>query len=486
MDCTTIVPVAVGQRAVRARARGVHRGGRGARGRLRARRRRHAVPRRGRRAAAGAAGRAAARRAGGHLQAGRQQPLAASAVPARVRDEPRPRGGLRRRRRSASDLFFRLAAARSSMPPLRERAEDILRSPSTSWRRGDGDAPALSEPVRDLLQARAYPGNVRDLKQLMARIGLRHVGPGPGDGRRRAAGRAPGRRPAPAGRTSSRSRSVARSRSASGCARSSTSRATPRSRRRSATPTAACATPPAGSASPTARCSCTASAGAAMTLSDPRATRPPQNGLPAVRVSLDHLGRRLGGVVVELLALAVGSRAAPRRPAAAPGAQSGRRCRPSSGPPGPRRSRHATCSIALRCDGELGALEGRHARAAVGHAIAQEPLDVVRESDCRSRRRGSARGPASRGSRTPASAPSRPSGRRTPAPPRRAAELALEALDRPRERRRLADRRRMLASQQPRAPRRRPATPRRGPRAAARRRRGRARPSPALRRRDAA
>ena len=41
------------------------------------------------------------------------------------------------------------------------------------------EPPELSEPVRDLLQTRAYPGNVRDLKQLMSRIRLRHVGPGP-------------------------------------------------------------------------------------------------------------------------------------------------------------------------------------------------------------------------------------------------------------------------------------------------------------------
>jgi DNA-binding NtrC family response regulator len=44
---------------------------------------------------------------------------------------------------------------------------------------GDGAPPPLSPSVRDLLQARDYPGNVRDLKQLMSRISLRHVGPGP-------------------------------------------------------------------------------------------------------------------------------------------------------------------------------------------------------------------------------------------------------------------------------------------------------------------
>jgi transcriptional regulator with PAS, ATPase and Fis domain len=33
--------------------------------------------------------------------------------------------------------------------------------------------------VRSLLLARVYPGNVRDLRHLVARIASRHVGPGP-------------------------------------------------------------------------------------------------------------------------------------------------------------------------------------------------------------------------------------------------------------------------------------------------------------------
>jgi transcriptional regulator with GAF, ATPase, and Fis domain len=80
-----------------------------------------------------------------------------------------------------ADLFFRLAAASIEMPPLRERPEDILSLADHFMARshGDGAAPALSPAVRDLLQARGYPGNVRDLKQLMARISLRHVAPGP-------------------------------------------------------------------------------------------------------------------------------------------------------------------------------------------------------------------------------------------------------------------------------------------------------------------
>ena len=88
-------PVAVGQRAVRARAGCVHRSGRRARRGGRGRRWRDAVPRRGRRAAAGPPGGAPAGRAGGHLQASGKQSLAADALPARVRDESRPAGRVR-------------------------------------------------------------------------------------------------------------------------------------------------------------------------------------------------------------------------------------------------------------------------------------------------------------------------------------------------------------------------------------------------------
>jgi DNA-binding NtrC family response regulator len=39
--------------------------------------------------------------------------------------------------------------------------------------------PALDESVREYLLTREYPGNVRDLKQLVSRIMYRHVGSGP-------------------------------------------------------------------------------------------------------------------------------------------------------------------------------------------------------------------------------------------------------------------------------------------------------------------
>jgi transcriptional regulator with PAS, ATPase and Fis domain len=43
----------------------------------------------------------------------------------------------------------------------------------------DDEVPELDEPVHDHLVRRPYPGNVRDLKHLAARIAYRHVGAGP-------------------------------------------------------------------------------------------------------------------------------------------------------------------------------------------------------------------------------------------------------------------------------------------------------------------
>lgn len=79
------------------------------------------------------------------------------------------------------DLYYRIAAATVRLPSLSERAEDIL----VLFRhfldelRPDGEPATLEPDVAELLQARPYPGNVRDLRQLAQQIHLRHVGPGP-------------------------------------------------------------------------------------------------------------------------------------------------------------------------------------------------------------------------------------------------------------------------------------------------------------------
>jgi transcriptional regulator with GAF, ATPase, and Fis domain len=85
------------------------------------------------------------------------------------------RGGFR------ADLFYRIASVVCRVPPLRDRPEDIVPHflHFVAQLRPDRAAPELDECVRDLLLRRAYPGNVRDLKQLAARVVYRHVGPGP-------------------------------------------------------------------------------------------------------------------------------------------------------------------------------------------------------------------------------------------------------------------------------------------------------------------
>ncbi len=79
-----------------------------------------------------------------------------------------------------SDLYFRIAGWVFRIPSLDERREDILpiarhfverHSPTTSQ-------PDFDPAVCDFLVNRHYPGNVRDLRQLVVRMTSRHVGNG--------------------------------------------------------------------------------------------------------------------------------------------------------------------------------------------------------------------------------------------------------------------------------------------------------------------
>ena len=83
--------------------------------------------------------------------------------------------------RFRSDLYYRLAGWSFRLPPLRERAEDILSLARhfLRQRRPGQDPPELDEPVQEYLLTRSYPGNVRDLRNLVLRLAERHVGPGP-------------------------------------------------------------------------------------------------------------------------------------------------------------------------------------------------------------------------------------------------------------------------------------------------------------------
>jgi DNA-binding NtrC family response regulator len=78
------------------------------------------------------------------------------------------------------DFFHRVSGCTLRLPPLRDRPADVVPLVRHFFRRAlDGaEPPELSAPVRDLLQRRDYPGNVRDLQSLALRILHRHLGPG--------------------------------------------------------------------------------------------------------------------------------------------------------------------------------------------------------------------------------------------------------------------------------------------------------------------
>ena len=79
------------------------------------------------------------------------------------------------------DLFYRIAGVSCTLPPLRERREDILPLAEyfvTDARPTFEARPIFDDAVSEYLVTRDYPGNVRDLKQLVSRILLRHAGTG--------------------------------------------------------------------------------------------------------------------------------------------------------------------------------------------------------------------------------------------------------------------------------------------------------------------
>jgi transcriptional regulator with GAF, ATPase, and Fis domain len=80
-----------------------------------------------------------------------------------------------------ADLFFRLAGFVCRLPPLRERPEDILplaRHLLATLRPGR-EPLEFDAAVAEYLVNRPYPGNVRDLRQVVARLLCRHAGKGP-------------------------------------------------------------------------------------------------------------------------------------------------------------------------------------------------------------------------------------------------------------------------------------------------------------------
>ena len=78
------------------------------------------------------------------------------------------------------DLYYRIASWTCRLPPLRERPDDILQLAQHFLRQlRQNEEPEMDQAVRDYLCQRRYPGNVRDLKQVVSRMSYRHVGPGP-------------------------------------------------------------------------------------------------------------------------------------------------------------------------------------------------------------------------------------------------------------------------------------------------------------------
>ena len=85
------------------------------------------------------------------------------------------RGAFRR------DFYHRIASWTCELPPLSERREDILPLARRFLEQalGTPEPPELESALRDYLQLRNYPGNVRELRQLVRRIAHRHLGRGP-------------------------------------------------------------------------------------------------------------------------------------------------------------------------------------------------------------------------------------------------------------------------------------------------------------------
>lgn len=85
------------------------------------------------------------------------------------------------RGRFRRDLYFRIASWTCRLPPLRERREDVLPLTRHFLKGifGAGAVPEFDPAVRDYLLVREYPGNVRELRQLVHRLAKRHVGDGP-------------------------------------------------------------------------------------------------------------------------------------------------------------------------------------------------------------------------------------------------------------------------------------------------------------------
>jgi transcriptional regulator with GAF, ATPase, and Fis domain len=79
-----------------------------------------------------------------------------------------------------SDLFFRISGLICTLPPLRERTEDILPLVQHFFRElRSEEAPELDTRVQEYFLSHNYPGNVRELKHRVMRVIHRYTGFGP-------------------------------------------------------------------------------------------------------------------------------------------------------------------------------------------------------------------------------------------------------------------------------------------------------------------
>jgi transcriptional regulator with GAF, ATPase, and Fis domain len=79
-----------------------------------------------------------------------------------------------------ADLYYRIASFVCKLPSLRERLDDVIPLAEYFLRQmyPHGEPPQLDDAVRTYLLRREYPGNVRDLRQVVSRLLSRYAGGG--------------------------------------------------------------------------------------------------------------------------------------------------------------------------------------------------------------------------------------------------------------------------------------------------------------------
>jgi transcriptional regulator with GAF, ATPase, and Fis domain len=85
-----------------------------------------------------------------------------------------------RRGEFRADLYYRIASFVCKLPALRERVDDIVPLAEHFLRQlhPKGEPPKLDGAVLGYLLRREYPGNVRDLRQVVSRLMYKYVGDG--------------------------------------------------------------------------------------------------------------------------------------------------------------------------------------------------------------------------------------------------------------------------------------------------------------------